>query len=66
MHRITKTLVVEDPSRLQAAAEVSVDILFVAFEKFLKIAWTEHMGPVLTANVIRSMQSKFGILALAS
>lgn len=61
MQRIIDIHVVEDPSRIQSAAEVSVDILFVAFEKFLKIAWTEHMGPVLTANVIRSMQSKFGI-----
>ncbi|MCJ1465877.1 hypothetical protein MMC07_004496 [Pseudocyphellaria aurata] len=54
-------ILVEDPSRLQAAAEVSVDILFAAFEKFLKILWREHMGPLLAVNVIRSMQSKFDL-----
>lgn len=57
---------VEDPSRVQSAADVTVDILFAAFEKFLKVAWTEHMGPVLTANVIHGMQSKFGTSGLTS
>lgn len=57
---VTNLYAVEDPSRLQAAAEVSVDILFAAFEKFLKVVWREHMGPLLTVSVIQSMQSKFG------
>lgn len=49
----------EEPSRLQAAAEVSVDVLFAAFENFLKRAWRERMGPLLSANVIQRMQSTF-------
>lgn len=57
---VTDLDAVEDPSRLQAAAEVSVDILFAAFEKFLKVVWREHMGPLLAVSVIQSMQSKFG------
>ena len=56
----TDLYAVEDPSKLQAAAEVSVDILFAAFEKFLKVVWSEHMGPLLEVDVIRSMQSTFG------
>lgn len=60
MLNVTNPHAVEDPSRLQAAAEVSVDILFAAFEKFLKIVWREHMGPLLAVNVIRGLQSKFG------
>lgn len=57
----TDLYAVEDPSKLQAAAEVSVDILFAAFEKFLKAVWSKHMGPLLTVDVIRSMQSTFGV-----
>lgn len=53
---------VEDPSRINAAEDVSVDILFAAFEKFLKVAWSEHMGQFLPANVILGMQSRFGML----
>ena len=49
----------EDPSRLQAPAEASVDILFAAFEKFLKRAWRERMGPLLSAHVLESLQSSF-------
>lgn len=63
---VTDLHAVEDPSRLQAAAEVSVDILFAAFEKFLKVVWREHMGPLLAVSVIRSMQSKFGMSTLTS
>ncbi len=55
---------VEDPSRVQATEDVSVDILFAAFEKFLRVAWREHMGPLLPANVIWSMQSEFGMSIL--
>lgn len=60
IYNVTNFYAVEDPSRLQAAAEVSVDILFAAFEKFLKVVWREHMGPLLAVSVIQSMQSKFG------
>ncbi|KAL6719321.1 hypothetical protein ACLMJK_003560 [Lecanora helva] len=49
----------DNPSNLQAAAEVSVDVLFSAFENFLKRAWKEHMGPLLPVGVIQSLQSTF-------
>ena len=52
-------ILLEDPSRVQAAAEVSVDVLFAAFEKFLKRAWREHMGPLLAMELLIFMQSKF-------
>ena len=51
-------ILVEDPSKVQAAAEVSVDVLFAAFEKFLKRAWREHMGPLLATDLLIFMQSK--------
>ena len=49
----------EDPSRLQALAEASVDILFAAFEKFLKWAWKERMGPLVSTPVLESMLASF-------
>lgn len=52
-------ILVEDPFRIQAAAEVSVDVLFVAFEKFLKTAWRDHMGPLLANDLLDTMQAAF-------
>ena len=52
-------ILIEDPSRVQAAAEVAVDVLFASFEKFLKRAWREHMGPLLGTDLLIFMQSKF-------
>ncbi|KAF9889421.1 hypothetical protein FE257_007322 [Aspergillus nanangensis] len=52
-------ILLEDPGKIQAAAEVPVDILFVAFETFMENAWREHMGPVLDPPVLRVLQSQF-------
>lgn len=49
----------EEPGRLQVAAEASIDVLFAAFEKFLKRAWREGMGQLLPTNILQSMQSAF-------
>ncbi|KAF2690387.1 hypothetical protein K458DRAFT_413159 [Lentithecium fluviatile CBS 122367] len=48
----------ENPSNLDVAAQSSVDVLFAAFEKFLKIAWKEKMGPVLSHTTLVSLQMK--------
>ncbi|KAJ5587335.1 uncharacterized protein N7459_003100 [Penicillium hispanicum] len=52
-------VLLEDPSKLQAAAEVPVDTLFVAFETFMKNAWKNSMGPVLEASSLKMLQSQF-------
>ncbi|RDW62957.1 putative Rho guanyl nucleotide exchange factor [Aspergillus mulundensis] len=52
-------VLLEDPAKLQAAAEVAVDTLFVAFETFMENAWKEHMGPVLDPSGLRLLQSQF-------
>ena len=59
-HLIDGTPTVENPSKIQAAAEVSVDVLFSAFEKFLIKAWTPRMGPILATDMLREMQSILG------
>ncbi len=52
-------VLLEEPSRLQAAAEVPIDVLFAAYEKFLKRAWRDRMGPLISANAMQSLQSTF-------
>ncbi|KAJ6119721.1 Protein of unknown function DUF3507 [Penicillium sp. IBT 18751x] len=52
-------VLLEDPSKLQYAAEVPVDTLFVAFETFMKNAWKMSMGPVLSVSALKSLQSQF-------
>ncbi|KAI9787149.1 MAG: hypothetical protein M1839_003384 [Geoglossum umbratile] len=52
----------EDPSRIQATSEVGVDILFVAFEKFLKFTWKDQMGPVVSVQTLKAIQDKSDVL----
>ncbi|KAL8871593.1 MAG: hypothetical protein Q9174_002605, partial [Haloplaca sp. 1 TL-2023] len=53
-------MLLERPPRVQAAAEVSIDVLFAAFEKFLAKAWEERMGAVLTPEILETMASGTG------
>lgn len=43
--------------KIQAAAEVSVDVLFAAFEKFITGVWKEQMGPVIGAQTLTEIQT---------
>ncbi|EAW13055.1 putative Rho guanyl nucleotide exchange factor [Aspergillus clavatus NRRL 1] len=52
-------VLLEDPGKIQAAAEVPVDTLFVAFETFMANAWKEHMGPVIDPGVLKQIQNQF-------
>jgi hypothetical protein len=52
-------ILLEDPSKIQAAAEVPVDTLFVAFETFLGNAWKTSMGPVLSSSSLKWVQDQF-------
>lgn len=50
-------ILIQNPSNVKAAAEVSVDVLFAAFEKFLAKAWQDRMGPLLTPDALTTMTS---------
>jgi hypothetical protein len=52
----------EDPSDYQLAAQATVDVLFSAFEKFIKIAWQDKMGPVISRSTWSAIQSKLDCL----
>jgi hypothetical protein len=49
----------EDPSQYQTTAEVPVDVLFSAFEKFLNVAWREKMGPLMPQPILTRMHEIF-------
>ena len=55
-------VVVEDSSQYQATAEVPVDVLFSAFEKFLHNEWANRMGLILPPAILQKMQVLFGKL----
>lgn len=41
---------IESPYDLEASSEVTAETVFVAFEKFVRIAWREQMGPVMSTQ----------------
>ena len=49
---------IENPFDLDAAAELSTEVIFVAFENFLRIAWAERMGPVMTMQSLDTLQER--------
>ncbi|KAG9230817.1 hypothetical protein BJ875DRAFT_518784 [Amylocarpus encephaloides] len=49
---------IENPFDQRAASEVSVDILFVAFEKYLRMAWKDQMGQVMSSQTLDGLQDR--------
>jgi hypothetical protein len=39
---------IEFPFDLEASSELGTEVIFAAFEKFIRIAWREQMGPVMS------------------
>ncbi|OKL56155.1 hypothetical protein UA08_08476 [Talaromyces atroroseus] len=52
-------VLLEDPTKLQAAAEVPVDVLFVAFETFINHAWKDQIGSFLSSEILTAILAKF-------
>ncbi|KAF2102949.1 hypothetical protein NA57DRAFT_52490 [Rhizodiscina lignyota] len=46
----------EDPASHHAAAQAPVDVLFAAFEKFVKVAWTLEYGYILDPATLTAVQ----------
>ncbi|KAI9741463.1 MAG: hypothetical protein M1818_004269 [Claussenomyces sp. TS43310] len=49
---------IENPFDIRASSDMPTDTLFCAFEKFLRLAWKEQMGPVVTLQTLRALQEK--------
>ncbi|GKT45373.1 Rho-GTPase-activating protein 5 [Colletotrichum spaethianum] len=46
---------IESPFDLDASSELGADVIFVAFEKFIRIAWGEQMGPIMTKQTLDTL-----------
>ncbi|KAI9053129.1 hypothetical protein LZ554_003396 [Drepanopeziza brunnea f. sp. 'monogermtubi'] len=49
---------IENPFDNRPATEASVDVLFVAFEKYLRLAWKDQMGQVMSAQTLDELQER--------
>ncbi|KAL2153666.1 hypothetical protein VTH82DRAFT_4821 [Thermothelomyces myriococcoides] len=47
---------IEYPFDLDASSEVGAEVVFAAFEKFIRIAWREQIGPVMTMEHLDALQ----------
>ncbi|KAL9089336.1 MAG: hypothetical protein Q9159_002637 [Coniocarpon cinnabarinum] len=59
--QIYKSLL-ERPEDHEPTSQAPVDALFAAFERFLKEAWAEKLGPVLDGSVLKELQAKSEML----
>lgn len=46
---------IENPLDYRVASDVGTEVVFVAYEKFLHIAWAEQMGPVMTTQAMDTL-----------
>ncbi|KAG5948677.1 hypothetical protein E4U53_006183 [Claviceps sorghi] len=46
---------IENPSEYEFAADMGAEVVFVAFEKFLHIAWADQIGPVMTMQAMNTL-----------
>lgn len=49
---------IESPFDYEAAGDVGTEVVLAAFEKFLGIAWTAQMGPIMTMQAIDTLQER--------
>jgi hypothetical protein len=47
---------IENPFDTRAAEDASFDIIFVAFEKYLRLAWKDQMGQVMSLQTLNMLQ----------
>ncbi|RMJ25976.1 hypothetical protein PHISP_03154 [Aspergillus sp. HF37] len=52
-------ILLEDPAKIQSAAEVPVDTLFVAFETFMANAWMTSVGPIFEPTSLARIQNQY-------
>ncbi|KAL5601076.1 hypothetical protein BROUX41_005905 [Berkeleyomyces rouxiae] len=49
---------IEAPFDFEYSSDLGADVILVAFEKFLRIAWTEQMGPIMTMTALEKLQAR--------
>ncbi|EMR61633.1 putative rho guanyl nucleotide exchange factor protein [Eutypa lata UCREL1] len=49
---------IENPFEIESSYDVTADVVFTAFEKFVRIAWREQMGPIMTIKALDALQER--------
>ena len=49
---------IEFPYDLDSSAELGTEVIFAAFEKFVRIAWRDQIGPVMTVQALDALQAR--------
>lgn len=49
---------IESPFDVEGSSDLSADVVFVAFEKFVRIAWRDQMGPIMTLKSLDALQER--------
>ncbi|KAK7956222.1 RhoGEF domain-containing protein [Apiospora aurea] len=49
---------IESPFDIDTSSDLTTDVVFVAFEKFIKIAWREQMGPIMSMKALDALQAR--------
>lgn len=49
---------IENPFDYEVASDLGTEVVFLAFEKFLHIAWAEQLGPVMTMQLLDTLQER--------
>jgi hypothetical protein len=48
----------EDPANYEIVAQAPIDVLFSAYEKFVKVAWYDKFGPIISRSTWDAILSK--------
>ncbi|KAI0193135.1 hypothetical protein F4808DRAFT_359213 [Astrocystis sublimbata] len=49
---------IENPFEIETVQDATADVVFVAFEKFVRIAWRNQMGPIITIKALDALQDR--------
>ena len=49
---------IENPLDIEGSYDLTADVVFAAFEKFVRIAWREQMGPIMTIKALDALQAR--------
>ncbi|KAK0641689.1 hypothetical protein B0T16DRAFT_393933 [Cercophora newfieldiana] len=49
---------IEFPYDLDSSAELGTEVIFAAFEKFIRIAWRDQIGPIMTMQALDALQAR--------
>ncbi|KAI2618754.1 hypothetical protein GGR54DRAFT_604446 [Hypoxylon sp. NC1633] len=49
---------IENPFDVDSSSDQTSDVVLVAFEKFVRIAWKEQMGPIMTPKALDALQER--------